>query len=66
MKKRLQLHRETLVKLDSREAVRVLAGVRMVHETYDSGETYCWCSQGCPPQSDGCPEPVETSGCNVY
>ncbi len=66
MKKRLQLHRETLVKLDSRDAIRVLAGVRLVHETFDSGETYCWCSQGCPPGSAGCSEPVETAGCNVY
>jgi hypothetical protein len=67
MKKRLSLRRETLFRLTQADAVRVLGGIRMVHETYDSGETYCWCSRGCPPQSDGCPdpEPVETSGCHA-
>lgn len=63
MRKRLHLHRETLRHLDAGDARRVQGGRFVAHETYDSGETYCWCSVGCPPQSDGCPPPVETSGC---
>ncbi len=65
MRKRLNLHRETLRKLDGGDVSRVVAGRLIAHETYDSGETYCWCSVGCPPQSAGCPDPVETSKCNV-
>lgn len=65
MRKKLNLHRETLRSLDGGEVRRIVGGRMVAHETYDSGETYCWCSVGCPPQSDGCPPPVETSGCNV-
>jgi hypothetical protein len=67
MRKKLSLHRETLRTLDSELAAGWVAGGRRVaHETYDSGETYCWCSVGCPAQSNGCPDPgpIETSGCN--
>jgi hypothetical protein len=65
MRKKLNLHRETLRKLDGGEVRRAFGGYRVAHETYDSGETYCWCTVGCPPGSGNCPtEPVETSGCN--
>jgi hypothetical protein len=63
MRKKLSLHRETLRTLDAGQASQAAGGLRAAHETYDSGETYCWCSVGCPPQSDGCPPPVETSRC---
>ncbi len=64
--KKLNLRRETLFRLNRPDAARALGGLRLVHETYDSGETYCWCTQGCPVGSAGCPtEPVETSACNV-
>lgn len=66
MRKKLSLHRETLRTLDANAVAGVAGGWRVAHETYDSGETYCWCSVGCPPGSGGCPDPgpVETSGCN--
>jgi len=65
MRKKLNLHRETLRSLDGGEAKRIVGGRQVAHETYDSGETYCWCSVGCPPGSSDCPPPKETSACNA-
>lgn len=67
MCKRLSLHRETLRTLDAGRVSSVAGGRVERRETYDSGETYCWCSVSCP-ETAGCPppsDPIETSRCGA-
>ncbi len=46
--KKLNLNRETLHQLRDNDLGRAVAGLKIaLNQSIQSGETYCWCTDGC-------------------